>query len=68
MPLDQYRDNWNYMYEWKREIDSKWFPYDGVCSGIINLAKSKKYSVSARQGIMSTKLVLQPVDDIFDAD
>ena len=42
--------------------------YDGECSGLINPAKSKKYSVSARQGIMSTKLVLQPVDDIFDAD
>lgn len=41
--------------------------YGGECSGIISPAKSKKYNVSARQGIMSTKLVLQPVD-IFDAD
>lgn len=41
--------------------------YGGECSGVINPAKSKKYNVSARQGIMSTKLVLQPVD-IFDAD
>ena len=41
--------------------------YGGVCSGIIDPAKSKKYCVSARQGFMSTKLVLQEVD-IFDAD
>lgn len=41
--------------------------YGGECQGIINPAKSRKYSVSARQGIMSTKLVLQPVD-VFDAD
>lgn len=41
--------------------------YGGECSGIIDPAKSKKYNVSARQGIMSTKLVLQPVD-VFDAD
>lgn len=41
--------------------------YGGECSGIINPSKSKKYNVSARQGIMSTKLVLQPVD-VFDAD
>lgn len=41
--------------------------YGGECSGVIDPAKSKKYNVSARQGIMSTKLVLQPVD-VFDAD
>ena len=41
--------------------------YGGECSGIIDPAKSKKYNVSARQGIMSTKLALQPVD-VFDAD
>ncbi len=41
--------------------------YGGECSGIIDPAKSKKYNVSARQGIMSTKIVLQPVD-VFDAD
>ena len=41
--------------------------YGGECSGIVDPAKSKKYNVSARQGIMSTKLVLQPVD-VFDAD
>lgn len=32
--------------------------YGGECSGIINPSKSKKYNVSERQGIMSTKLVL----------
>lgn len=41
--------------------------YGGECSGTIDPSKSKKYNVSARQGFMSTKLVLQPVD-IFDAD
>lgn len=41
--------------------------YGGECSGVIDPAKSKKYCVSARQGFMSTKLVLQEVD-IFDAD
>ena len=41
--------------------------YGGECSGIVDPSKSKKYSVSARQGFMSTKLVLQPVD-VFDAD
>lgn len=41
--------------------------FGGECSGIIDPIKSRKYSVSARQGIMSTKLVLQEVD-IFDAD
>ena len=41
--------------------------YGGECSGIVDPVKSKKYNVSSRQGIMSTKLVLQPVD-IFDAD
>ena len=41
--------------------------YGGECSGIVDPAKSKKYNVSARQGIMSTKLVLQPVD-VFDSD
>ena len=41
--------------------------YGGECSGVIDPAKSKKYNVSARQGFMSTKLVLQEVD-IFDAD
>ena len=41
--------------------------YGGECSGTVDPAKSKKYNVSARQGIMSTKLVLQPVD-VFDAD
>lgn len=39
----------------------------GECSERIDPAKSKKYNVSARQGIMSTKLVLQPVD-VFDSD
>lgn len=32
MTLSQYRDNWNYMYEWKRGIDSQWFP----CHILIN--------------------------------
>ena len=41
--------------------------YGGECSGVIDPSKSKKYNVSARQGFMSTKLVLQQVD-IFDAD
>lgn len=41
--------------------------YGGECSGVVDPAKSQKYNVSARQGIMSSKLVLQPVD-IFDAD
>ena len=41
--------------------------YGGECSGTVDPAKSKKYNVSARQGFMSTKLVLQQVD-IFDAD
>ena len=41
--------------------------YGGNCSGIIDPSKSRKYNVSARQGIMSTKLVLQPVD-VLDAD
>lgn len=41
--------------------------YGGVCSGTIDPSKSKKYNVSARQGIMCTKIVLQPVD-VFDAD
>lgn len=41
--------------------------YGGECSGTIDPAKSKKYNVSARQGFMSTKLVLQQVD-VFDAD
>ena len=41
--------------------------YGGECVGRIDPAKSKRYNVSARQGIMSTKLVLQPVD-VFDAD
>lgn len=41
--------------------------YGGECSGTIDPVKSKKYNVSARQGIMSTKIVLQPVD-FFDAD
>lgn len=41
--------------------------YGGECSGMIDPAKSKKYCVTARQGIMSTKLVLQAVD-VFDAD
>lgn len=41
--------------------------YGGSCSGVIDPSKSKKYNVSARQGIMSTKLVLQAVD-VFDAD
>lgn len=41
--------------------------YGGECSGTINPAKSKKYNISARQGFMSTKLVLQPVD-VFDSD
>ncbi len=41
--------------------------YGGECSGIIDPSKSRKYNVSARQGFMSTKLVLQAVD-VFDAD
>ncbi len=41
--------------------------YGGSCSGRIDPAKSKKYTVSARAGVMSTKLVLQAVD-VFDAD
>jgi hypothetical protein len=41
--------------------------YGGECSGIIDPSKSRKYNVSTRQGIMSSKLVLQPVD-VFDAD
>ena len=41
--------------------------YGGECSGVVDPAKSKKYNVSVRQGIMSTKLALQPVD-YFDAD
>lgn len=41
--------------------------YGGECTGIIDPKVSRKYSVSARQGIMSTKLALQPVDFI-DAD
>ena len=41
--------------------------YGGQCSGVIDPAKSKKYNVSARQGFMSTKLILQPVD-VFDSD
>ena len=41
--------------------------YGGECTGIIDPFKSKKYCVVARQGMMSTKLVLQPVD-LFDAD
>lgn len=41
--------------------------YGGECSGTVDPAKSKKYNISARQGIMSTKLVLQPVD-VFNAD
>ena len=41
--------------------------YGGECSGTIDPAKSKKYNISARQGFMSTKLVLQQVD-VFDAD
>ena len=41
--------------------------YGGECTGIIDPAKGRKYNVSARQGFMSTKLVLQQVD-VFDAD
>ena len=41
--------------------------YGGECSGTIDPSKSRKYNVSARQGIMSTKIVLQPVD-VFDAN
>lgn len=41
--------------------------YGGKCSGTIDPSKSKKYNVSAKQGFMSTKIVLQPVD-VFDAD
>lgn len=41
--------------------------YGGECSGVVDPAKSKKYNVSARQGVMFTKLVLQPVD-VLDAD
>lgn len=41
--------------------------YGGTCCGIIDPSKSKKYNISARQGFMSTKLVLQPVD-VFDSD
>lgn len=38
--------------------------YGGECEGIIDPAKSKKYNIQSRQGIMSTKLVLQAVDVI----
>lgn len=41
--------------------------YGGECSGIIDPKKSKKYNVLSRQGIFSTKLVLQSVD-FLDAD
>lgn len=41
--------------------------YGGECSGTIDPSNSKKYVVSARQGFMSTKIVLAPVD-VFDAD
>lgn len=41
--------------------------YGGECSGTIDPSKSRKYNVSARQGMFSTKIVLQPVD-VFDAD
>lgn len=41
--------------------------YGGECSGIIDPVSSKKYCVSTRVGMMSTKLVLQQVD-VFDAD
>lgn len=41
--------------------------YGGECFGTLDPAKSKKYNVSARQGVFATKLVLQPVD-YFDAD
>lgn len=41
--------------------------YGGECTGTVDPSKSKKYNISARQGIMSTKIVLQPVD-VFDAD
>ena len=41
--------------------------WGGQCTGIIDPNKSKKYNVSVRQGVFSTKLVLQPVD-VFDSD
>lgn len=41
--------------------------YGGECSGTINPIKNNKYNVSARQGVFSTKIVLQPVD-LFDTD
>ncbi len=41
--------------------------YAGQCSGTIEPEKSKKYVVSARQGLLSTKIILQAVD-VFDAD
>lgn len=41
--------------------------YGGECSGTVDPSKSKKYTVSARQGVLSTKIVFQSVD-IFDAD
>ena len=40
--------------------------YGGECHGMINPAKSNKYNVTARQGVFSTKIVLQSVD-MFDA-
>ncbi len=39
----------------------------GECTGVVDPAKTKRYNVTARQGIMCTKLVLQPVD-VLDAD
>ena len=41
--------------------------YGGKCSGIIDPAKGKKYSVHSRQGVMKTVMELQRVDYI-DAD
>lgn len=41
--------------------------YGGSCSGTIDPRKSKKYYVSARQGFMQTKIVLQAAD-VFDSE
>ncbi len=41
--------------------------FGGECTGIVDPAKSKKYSIVTREGFLSTKLMLQPVD-VFDAD
>lgn len=39
--------------------------YSGLCKGLVDPSRSKKYNVSARQGITSTQLVFQPVDAFY---